>query len=398
MPIWLALAAHVLIPGERLTVVKSIGLVLAFAGVVVALVSRGGSGGEGTLRATSSRSSRRSSGPRIALIVRPDGAEDRRPGGAALWQLVVSAPILLAAAVFFGPFLRDPVADPLGGLGFQIVAVVSAGFLFWFWLLTIYPASSVAAFAFLSPIFGVGLGWLILGEPVGPGILVALVLVCAGLVLINRPAPNPNRNRPGLRCRRMSASHALRARGAWRGRGRLSAGSNGPRQHGDQPLERREIARQRRHDRLLHPVVARRSAPGSPPAIAATRRPRPDPPGRGARARPEATGKAHRGSLNSAAAASGSGPDSARKVLVKSASPFAIRSSRSKASAASPSSSVASPSLARRTRCHAASKRPGEPVHGLGEPRSPRRGRASAAGAPWPAARGSRPRSAAGWR
>jgi drug/metabolite transporter (DMT)-like permease len=69
------------------------------------------------------------------------------------------------------------------------VAVVSAGFLFWFWLLTIYPASSVASFAFLSPIFGVGLGWLLLGEPVGPGILVALVLVCAGLVLINRPAP-----------------------------------------------------------------------------------------------------------------------------------------------------------------------------------------------------------------
>jgi drug/metabolite transporter (DMT)-like permease len=49
MPIWLALAAHVLIPGERLTVVKSIGLALAFAGVVVALVSRGGSGGEATL-------------------------------------------------------------------------------------------------------------------------------------------------------------------------------------------------------------------------------------------------------------------------------------------------------------------------------------------------------------
>jgi drug/metabolite transporter (DMT)-like permease len=91
--------------------------------------------------------------------------------------------------LFFGPFLRDPSPIHWAGLGFQIVAVVSAGFLFWFWLLTIYPASSVAAFAFLSPIFGVGLGWLILGEPVGPGILVALVLVCAGLVLINRPAP-----------------------------------------------------------------------------------------------------------------------------------------------------------------------------------------------------------------
>jgi drug/metabolite transporter (DMT)-like permease len=94
-----------------------------------------------------------------------------------------------------GRLLRPVPARPApihwAGLGFQIVAVVSAGFLFWFWLLKIYPASSVAAFAFLSPIFGVSLGWLMLGEPVGPGILVALVLVCAGLVLINRPAPKP---------------------------------------------------------------------------------------------------------------------------------------------------------------------------------------------------------------
>ena len=45
MPLWLALAAHVLIPGERLTRMKSAGLILAFAGVVVAMVSRGGATG-----------------------------------------------------------------------------------------------------------------------------------------------------------------------------------------------------------------------------------------------------------------------------------------------------------------------------------------------------------------
>jgi len=49
MPIWMALAAHVLIPGERLTPVKAAGLALAFAGVVVALVSRVAQPGEGGL-------------------------------------------------------------------------------------------------------------------------------------------------------------------------------------------------------------------------------------------------------------------------------------------------------------------------------------------------------------
>jgi drug/metabolite transporter (DMT)-like permease len=194
MPIWLALAAHVLIPGERLTVVKSIGLAMAFAGMVVALVSRGGSGGEATVAGDLLALVAAVFWACIALIVRTTALKTVSAEVQLLWQLVISAPILFLAAVFFGPFLRDPAPIHWAGLGFQIVAVVSAGFLFWFWLLKIYPASSVAAFAFLAPVFGVSLGWLILGEPIGPGILIALVLVCAGLVLINRPAPKPERN------------------------------------------------------------------------------------------------------------------------------------------------------------------------------------------------------------
>lgn len=104
-----------------------------------------------------------------------------------LWQLSVSAPLLLLAALFFGPLLREPDSIHWAGLGFQTVLIVSAGFLFWLWLLSIYSPSSVAAFSFLSPVFGVGLGWLLLDEAVGPGILIALVLVCGGLILINRP-------------------------------------------------------------------------------------------------------------------------------------------------------------------------------------------------------------------
>ena len=191
MPIWLALAAHVLIPGERLTAVKSIGLALAFAGMVVALAARGGSGGQATLAGDLLALVAAVFWAGIALIVRTTALKTVSAEVQLLWQLVISAPILLLAAVFFGPFLRDPAPIHWAGLGFQIVAVVSAGFLFWLWLLKIYPASSVAAFAFLTPVFGVSLGWLILGEPIGPGILVALVLVSAGLVLINRPAPKP---------------------------------------------------------------------------------------------------------------------------------------------------------------------------------------------------------------
>ena len=50
-------------------------------------------------------------------------------------------------------------------------------------------AARFARFSFLSPVSWVAFGWLLLGEEVGPGVLVAAVLVAAGIVLINRPRP-----------------------------------------------------------------------------------------------------------------------------------------------------------------------------------------------------------------
>jgi len=59
-------------------------------------------------------------------------------------------------------------------------------YVFWFWLMTIYPASSVASFSFLSPVFSVLFGWWLLGETVGVQIWLALAMVAAGIILINR--------------------------------------------------------------------------------------------------------------------------------------------------------------------------------------------------------------------
>ncbi|OAN69094.1 multidrug transporter [Jannaschia sp. EhC01] len=190
MPMWLALAAHVLIPGERLTPMKSAGLLLAFAGVVVALTMRGDGAGETSILGDILALLGAIFWAAIALCARATKLSTVRPEVQLLWQLTISAPLLLLAALFFGPLLRDPELIHWAGLAFQTVVIVSAGFLFWLWLLTIYPTSSVAAFSFLTPVFGVALGWLLLGEEVGPGILVALVLVCAGLVLVNRPVRN----------------------------------------------------------------------------------------------------------------------------------------------------------------------------------------------------------------
>jgi drug/metabolite transporter (DMT)-like permease len=55
----------------------------------------------------------------------------------------------------------------------------------------IYPASSVASFSFLSPVFSVILGWLLLSEEVALSVWIALVLVAGGIWLINRRPRRP---------------------------------------------------------------------------------------------------------------------------------------------------------------------------------------------------------------
>lgn len=92
------------------------------------------------------------------------------------------------AAPLFGPLVRDLQPSHIGWLLFQSSVVVAGGFIGWLALLARYPAASVAGFAFLTPVIGLALGWLLLEEPAGPGLLAALGLVAAGIVLVNRRA------------------------------------------------------------------------------------------------------------------------------------------------------------------------------------------------------------------
>ena len=185
MPIWLALVAHLALPGEQLTPLRGLGLALAMAGVVLALrdpESRAAGNLWGDLMALGAALCWMG----IALTVRLTALAKEPPETQLAWQLVISAVVLIAVAPLFGPILRDPDWSHWAGLVFQAVFVASLGFLFWFRLMVVYRASDIAAFSFLAPVLSAALGGLLLGEPLGAGFWAAMALVVVGIVLINR--------------------------------------------------------------------------------------------------------------------------------------------------------------------------------------------------------------------
>ncbi len=184
MPVWLTIAANFLLPDEKLTRLRSAGLVMAMAGVAVALSDRSGGSVSWTGDLLALTSAFCWAG--IALVVRITPLAKVPPAQQLMCQVAISAPVLVLIAPLFGPMIRELQMIHLAGLTFQILAVASFGFLAWFWLMSVYPASSVASFSFLSPVFSVILGWLLLSEDVALSVWAALVLVAAGIYLINR--------------------------------------------------------------------------------------------------------------------------------------------------------------------------------------------------------------------
>ncbi|MBA2393682.1 MAG: DMT family transporter [Ktedonobacteraceae bacterium] len=108
-------------------------------------------------------------------------------------QLGAAGLALLLPAILIEHPEQVRIDAPLAWSFLYLVFVISIGAsLLWFWLLKRGEASSVSSYYFLTPIAGLALAALLLGEPFGLRDLLGLVAVAAGIALINRPiATNP---------------------------------------------------------------------------------------------------------------------------------------------------------------------------------------------------------------
>ena len=96
-----------------------------------------------------------------------------------VWLVALHA-LMLAKPEPVQRFLKKFPRDQAMGQVLLFIGMV------WFWLLVRYPASSIASFSFWTPLFGVISGALILGDRVTGYLGAAVVLVAAGIYLVNR--------------------------------------------------------------------------------------------------------------------------------------------------------------------------------------------------------------------
>ncbi|MEZ5849324.1 MAG: DMT family transporter [Hyphomicrobiaceae bacterium] len=190
-PVVVAVGAHFLIPGDRLTGAKSAGLLLALAGVASVVLGRDTSATTGgpTLYGDLLCLAAALAWGALTLVIRTTRLATVPAERVTFLQLLISAPVLCALSWALGePGITNPTPLVLGSFGFTVIFVAGFVFTTTTWLFTRYPASRVMAFLLLTPVFGVLASHMLLGEPLGSGVIAGLALVLAGLWLVNRPA------------------------------------------------------------------------------------------------------------------------------------------------------------------------------------------------------------------
>lgn len=186
MPVWVTLGAHFLLPGEGMTRLKALGLVVSVSGVALALSGNAAPASAHALLGDMMCLLAALGWAAIALMARTTAFSKAIPEMQLLYQLAVSAPVMIGFALMTGETVRAPTEAHLAILAFQSFVIVGCGFLTWFWVLSVYPASDMASFGFLAPVFGVFFGWLVFDDALTLRLIAALALVGLGIVLVNR--------------------------------------------------------------------------------------------------------------------------------------------------------------------------------------------------------------------
>ncbi len=186
-PFVVAVGTQIFIPGERLGTTQFLGLGLAFVGILVAFGESFTLPSAQMLIGDSMLVCAAILWGATTVVIKAGPLAQISPSRTLLYQLSVSAIILpLGSVALHEPGIVNVSPLAVASLLYQTVWIASVTYLAWFWLIRHYPAPKLASFTFLTPLFGVLAGWLVLEEPLTVALLAALLLVATGVYLVNR--------------------------------------------------------------------------------------------------------------------------------------------------------------------------------------------------------------------
>ena len=191
-PFVVALLLPRLVPSEKLRTVQWAGLVIAFVAVAIAFSE--GFTGPVTARQLRGDALALAAGTLwglTTLVIRGSAMARASAEKTLFYQVAVTALIAPLLSLLLGEtWSLDYSAWAWGSLALQTAVGAFASYLAWMWLLRHYPATQMSSFTFLTPVFALVFGVVLLDEPLTMQLMLALCGVAAGIVLVNRkPTP-----------------------------------------------------------------------------------------------------------------------------------------------------------------------------------------------------------------
>lgn len=185
-PFFLALFCHFFVPGDRLSLQKVVGSLLAFIGIVIIFFD-----------SLSLENTNYLLGDIMILVsaillglrqtVMKRMVHEFHPYKVLFWQSLLSLPIFIAFSAFFE---ADAVykfnSAVIVAVLYQGIVVAGLCFITWVFLMRSHSASQLGVFAFTTPIAGVILSSVLVGDELQLVLLVSMVLVAAGIAVVAR--------------------------------------------------------------------------------------------------------------------------------------------------------------------------------------------------------------------
>ncbi len=186
-PFVVALGAQLFVPGENLGPIQIAGLFCAFFGILVIYRESLSFPSLNMFMGDSMLVGAAILWGATTVLIKASPLVKIKPSKTLLYQLAISAAVLPVASWFKDePGIAQLSSLIVISVLYQIVWVAFVTYLTWFWLLRHYPPSRLASFTFLTPLFGVLAGTILLNDPISPVLIVSLLLVGSGIYLVNR--------------------------------------------------------------------------------------------------------------------------------------------------------------------------------------------------------------------